>query len=263
MNIQLFNQLIQEHGFKPLNFFNIDFAGNQYVQEKTKKKTFILHDSAGWDDARGMYNGWAKDKLGRVSTAYGIEDEGEIYRGFNADYYGFAIYVHSPHNHLPKRLQKFKTKQHDVFLNSQAIQAEVCNWSWLKEKGNDFFSYTGIKIPPHKVAYYKDDNLFKNGYRGKNAYEKITDAEINALQVLIMYHALKDDLRLTYNFDMWDISERAIRGAEGIWSHTSFRTDKFDIHPQAELVSMLMRVEDDFHKIFSQKNIELIKNEKK
>jgi len=259
MNIKLFNELIQAHGFKALNFKDVNFAGNQYVKEKTKKKTFILHDSAGWDNARNMYHGWSQDKLGRVATGYGVVDNGNIYRGFDvSDYYAYAIYIQSPYNRLPKSLQKFQTKKHDTFLNSQAIQVEVCNWGWLKEKGINFYSYTDVKIPPHKVVYYKDDDFFKNGYRGKNAFEKITDAEIKALETLIFYHKLKDNLRITYNHDMWDISERAIRGAEGIWSHTTYRTDKLDIHPQQELVSMLMRVEDDFHSIFNDKNIKLL-----
>ncbi len=258
MNIQFFNEILQANGFTRLNFIDIDFAGNKYVKKKTEKKTFVLHYSGGWDNARGMYNAWAKDKLGRVSTAYGIEDKGEIYRGFNAEFWAYAIYINSSRNQLPKRLQKFKTKQQDDFLNSQAIQVEVCNWGWLKEKENEFYSYTGVKIPPEKVVYYKDENLFKNGYRGKHAFEKITESEIKVLEKLIFFHAIKDKLRLTYNHDMWDISERAIRGAEGIWSHTSYRTDKLDIHPQQELVSMLMRVEDDFRAIFSKNNISQI-----
>ncbi len=255
MNLELFNQIIQSHGFNPLNFIDINFPGNQYVNKKTvTKKTFIIHYSSGWDNARGMYNGWAKDRLGRVATAYGLEDSGKIYRGFDASkYYGYAIYLHSPDNHLPKNLQQFKTKKHDIFLNSQAIQVEVCNWGWLREKNNKCFSWTGVEVPGEKIIFYP------NTYRGQKFFERITDAEIQSLQVLIMYHAIADDLRLNYNQDMWDISERAIRGAEGIWSHTSYRTDKLDIHPQAELVSMLMRVEDDFYKFFTPNNIKLIK----
>ena len=74
MNIALFNNIIREQGFNPLYFNNINFPGNQFVQRKKTKKTFILHYSSGWDNARGMFNGWAKDKLGRVCTPYGIEN---------------------------------------------------------------------------------------------------------------------------------------------------------------------------------------------
>ena len=254
MNLTLFNNILRKNGFNPLYFNQINFPGNQYVQYKTKKKTFILHYSSGWDNARGMFNGWAKDKLGRVCTAYGIEDSGKIYRGFDAsDNYGFAIHINSSDNHLPKNLQQYRTVKHDILLNSQAVQVEVCNWGWLREKNNKLYSWTGKEVPGEKTIFYPD------GYRGMHFFERITEAEIKALQTLIMYHAIKDDLRLTYNHDMWDISERAIRGAEGIWSHTSYRTDKLDIHPQLELVSMLMRVEDDFHRIFKPNDIKLLK----
>jgi len=255
MNTTFFNNILKENGFNPLHFNKLSFPGNQYVQRKKTKKTFILHYSSGWDNARGMFNGWAKDKLGRVCTSYGIEDSGKIFRAFDAsDNYGYAIYINSPTNHLPKNLQQFKTVKHDVLLNSQAIQVEVCNWGWLREKNNKLYSWTRTEIPRDKTIFYPD------GYRGMHFFERITDSEIEALQILIMYHAIKDDIRLTYNHDMWDISERAVRGAEGIWSHTSYRTDKLDIHPQAELVSMLMNVEDDFYRIFNPKDIKLLKS---
>ena len=254
MDLQLFNEIIQNQGFKALNFIDLNFPNNQYVKKNSKKRTFVLHYSSGWDNARGMFNGWAKDKLGRVCTPYGIEDKGEIYRAFDASkYYGYAIYINSKNNHLPKNLQQFKTIKHDVLLNRQAVQVEVCNWGWLREKNNKFYSWTGTEIPGEKTVYYKD------GYRGQHYFERITEAEIKSLQVLIMYHAIIDDIPLQYNHDMWDISERAIRGAEGIWSHTSYRTDKLDIHPQPELVSMLMRIEGDFHTFFNPEIIRMIK----
>ena len=253
MNLQLFNEIIQTHGFTPLNFIDVKFPGNQFVNKRTKKKTFVLHYSSGWDNAKGMFNGWAKDKLGRVSTPYGIEDKGEIYRAFDASNYGFAIYINSKHNLLPEHLKEFKTKKHDIFLNKQAIQVEVCNWGRLKEENNKFYSWTGAEVPGEKTVFYE------NGYRGQRVFERITDEEIQALEKLILYHAVKDKLQLKYNHDMWGLSERAIRGAEGIWSHTSYRTDKLDIHPQQELIAMLMRVEDDYDNIFKASDIKKIR----
>jgi hypothetical protein len=38
---------------------------------------------------------------------------------------------------------------------------------------------------------------------------------------------------------MFDVSKEALSGESGIWSHTSFRSDKSDIHPQGELIKML------------------------
>jgi len=222
----------------------INFPGNQFVKKVTEKKVFLLHHSAGWDNARGMFNDWARDRQGRVATAYGITDDGSIYSGFDASkYYAYAIYVHSKNNHLPDRLKQFKTKHQDILLNKQAIQVEICNWGWLKEKCGKYYSWADIEVAPEKVFFYPE------GYRGHQFYEAYTQAEIDALERLIIYHAIKDGIPVKYNPDMWNISERAIRGAEGIWSHTSYRTDKSDVHPQPELVSMLMRLEDTLYSV--------------
>jgi len=228
----------------------IDFPGNQYVNKKTEKKTLVLHHSAGWDNARGMFHGWAKDKQGRVATAYGITDNGNIYSGFNASqYWAYAIYINSKHNHLPDKLKKFKTHKHDIFLNSQAIQTEVCNWGTLTVKNGKFYSWAGIEVPADKVVYYPEP------FRGHHWYEKFTINEIKALEKLIIYHAIKDNIPVKYNPDMWDISERAIRGAEGIWAHVSYRTDKSDIHPQPELIAMLEQLEDTLYKVKKGNNL--------
>ena len=38
---------------------------------------------------------------------------------------------------------------------------------------------------------------------------------------------------------MWEVSAEALKGKQGVWSHTSFRFDKSDIHPQPEIIEML------------------------
>ena len=221
------------------DFTRIDFPGNQYVQKKTVKKTFVIHHSAGWDNARGMFKDWATDKKGRVSTAYGIIDEGIIFQGFDASLYsGYAIYVNAESNLLPERLKAFKTGKQDIFLNEQAVQCEICNWGYLTEKNSKFYSWAGALVPAEKVTYYPDL------YKGHHWYEQYTKKEIESLENLILYHAIKDNIPVRYNPDMWDISERAIRGAEGVWSHTSYRTDKSDAHPQPDLIAMLEGLED-------------------
>jgi hypothetical protein len=38
---------------------------------------------------------------------------------------------------------------------------------------------------------------------------------------------------------MWDLSNDALAGKKGVYTHVSFRTDKSDMHPQPELIEML------------------------
>jgi len=218
---------------------SVDFPEYEYVKEKTQKKTFIIHHSAGWDNARGMFKQWVQDIRGKVATAYGITDDGCIYSGFDASlYYAYAIYVHNPSNLLPERMKDVKTKLQDILLNKQAIQCEICNWGYLTEKAGRFYAWANAEVPPEKVQYYPEP------WRGHNFYEKYTAKEIQSLEELILYHAVKDNIPVKYNPDMWEISERAIRGAEGIWSHSSYRTDKSDAHPQPELIKMLEGLEE-------------------
>lgn len=224
-----------------LDFTKIDFPGNQFVKKESEKKTIVLHHSAGWDNARGMFHNWAKDNQGRVATAYGIVDNGTIFRGFDASkYWAYAIYVNSKHNLLPGNLAKFKTHKQDILLNKQAIQIEICNGGYLTYDNNNFYTWFKHKINPQQTTFYKDS------YRGHKWYEKYTIREIQALERIIIYHAIKDNISVKFNpeIETGKISERAIRGSEGIWSHANYRTDKSDIHPQPELISMLMKLED-------------------
>jgi hypothetical protein len=217
----------------------IFFPGNQYVQRKTLKDIFVIHHSAGWDDARQMYNIWASDMNGRVCTAYGITDDGTIYQGFDTVYWGHALYVNSKRNLVPSM---YKTPLHNVLLNSRAIQVEVCNWGPLFEKNDKLYAWPAYQtqkwlpkyeVPRSRAIYYEE------GFKGFKWYERYTDDEIESLRKLILHHHDKDGINLDYHDDMWSASDKALGGTPGIWTHVSYRTDKSDCHPQPELIQML------------------------
>ncbi|MEX0315161.1 MAG: N-acetylmuramoyl-L-alanine amidase [Allomuricauda sp.] len=217
----------------------VNFPGNQFVKKITNKDLFIIHHSAGWDDARKMYQIWAQDTQGRVSTAYGIENDGTIYQGFDSKYWGYALYVNSPRNMVSPI---YKTKKHDTHLNSRAIQVEICNWGGLIEKNNKLYSWPAYQtnswskkysVPKERATFYE------NGFKRYNWFEKYTDEEIESLRKLILFHHDEDGINLKYNSDMWNVSDNALNGMPGIWSHVSYRSDKSDAHPQPELIQML------------------------
>jgi len=221
----------------------IFFPGNQYVQRKTLKDIFVIHHSAGWDDARQMYDIWASDTSGRVCTAYGITDNGIVYQGFDTAYWGHALYVNAPRNLINGM---YKSQLHNRNLNSRAIQVELCNWGALFEKDGKLYAWpayttnkwvTKYEVPRNKAIYYED------GFRGFRWYERYTDDEIESLRKLILHHHEKDGIRLDYYDDMWNVSDNALSGVPGIWTHVSYRTDKSDCHPQPELIQMLKSLE--------------------
>ena len=45
---------------------------------------------------------------------------------------------------------------------------------------------------------------------------------------------------------MWDVSERALDGADGVWAHVSLRPtpQKFDVHPDPNLIKMLKTISE-------------------
>ncbi len=212
----------------------VDFPENYYKKIRTDKKIIVLHHTAGRDDARSVIKWWQKDKYKSVATAYTIEDSGKIYNAFDASlYYAYAIYVNYKHNRLPSDVRYLKTKEQDVYLNKMAIQIEVCNAGGLKYKKGKFVSWFGTEIPEEKVVEYPEK------YRGYRFFERYTAEEIESLKKLILYHNAVDGIPTQYNENMFDVCSDAVKGKPGIWSHTSFCSDKSDVHPQPELIEML------------------------
>ncbi|MFW6226355.1 MAG: peptidase C14 caspase catalytic subunit P20, partial [bacterium] len=80
---------------------------------------------------------------------------------------------------------------------------------------------------------------YPNGYRGYYYYEKYTDDQIKTTGELLLYWNKTYDIPLDYNDNMWEVNDDALGGKRGIWSHTSYRNDKSDVHPQPELIEML------------------------
>lgn len=192
-----------------------DFAGHFYNQ-RTPKKQIVWHHSAGWDNARGMFNWWKVDKVFHVATAIGINDAGEVYRGYDEDFWGHHIGMQHRNN---------------LILNMQSVAVEVCNWGALTFNGKDFQSWSGAVVPPDKVQ--------RLSYKDATYYEKYTDEEIRSLKYWTLLMALRYDIDLTYRHDdMWQVSNRAISGQEGIYTHNSYISWKSDVSPQPKLISM-------------------------
>lgn len=231
------NESVQKPKLAKPNIIQVAFPDSQYKKEITEKVGWVLHHSAGRDQAKNMFKFWELDKQGAVATAYGIEDTGAIYEGFDGfKYWAHAIGLTVAGNNLPKHLLKYHTFTNNVFLNKRYIQVEICNWGALVEKSGKYFSWAGEEVPKDKVQIYDKP------FRGSRFFEKYTEKEIEALRNLILWYHQEYGVSKKYNTEMWNISEKALQGAEGIWGHTSFRTDKSDVHPQPELIEMLQNL---------------------
>lgn len=225
---------LQKPKFEKPNIIQVAFPDNQYVKEQTEKVGWVLHHTAGSQEGKSVYDTWAMDKQGRVGTAYVINRDGTISSGFDAQkYWSHAIGLTVNGNNLPANLSKYHTFDNNVFLNKRYIQIELCSWGCLTEKNGKFITWANREVKLENVITYETP------FRTFKHYERYTVEQIEALRKLILWHNSEFGLSKKYNEDMWDISEKALQGSEGIWGHTSFRTDKSDLHPQKEILEML------------------------
>jgi hypothetical protein len=202
------------------NYSFIYFPETQYHRISTKKNQAVLHHTVSGPSVAGDVYYW-ESKGDKVATAFLVDREGKIHQTFSTDYYAAHIGITGSQNDI---------------LHKSSIGIEIDSWGGLTKVDNKWYP-SGNKtneIPIQNVIEYP------NGYRGFYAFEKYTNEQIAAVRQLIVEINKKwPDIELKYNEDMWDVSQNAINGKNGIWTHTSYRSDKSDCHPQPELIQML------------------------
>lgn len=221
---------------------NVIFPKDQYVEKEYKKKQIVLHHSAGWDNAQGMFDYWSSNKE-RVATCVGIDDIGKIYQGFSSKYYAWHVNVGPHGNKLPAIFSKYKTANNSLAIEQHSIGVEICNWGGLTLIDGRFHAYASSAVTGSsgKFIIVPKEKVIENpiGFRGYYFFERYTDQEIESLRKLLYYWCDLYNIDKSYNPGMWDICEDALSGKQGIWTHASYRTDKSDCHPQPELIQML------------------------
>ncbi len=198
-----------------------NFAGNFYKETYTKRQ-IIWHHSAGWDDARGMYDWWRQDGAYHVATAIGIVDAGTVFRGYDEQFWAHHIGMQHPLN---------------VLRNQQSVAVEICNWGALTETPEGLKTWAGAIVPKNKAI--------ELNYKGIKYYETYTDAEIESLKRWTLLNALRFDIPVAYReADMWAVSKNGIEGVAGIYTHNSFISWKSDVSPQPKLIAMAKKLKD-------------------
>ena len=216
----------------------------EYVEEKTIKNTIYLHHTAGSHRADWTIDGWNKDRTAtksrlRVATAFvigGLDKagsdkdgmDGKVFRAYNEDFWASHLGLKTANNNQ---------------LNKQSIGIEICNYGPItKTNSGKFLSYVNSEVNPSQVC----DLGYQ--FRGYQFHHKYSNRQIASLKELLLF------LKGKYNIDLkkglvpvldnpkgtgFELNNDALAGKPGVWSHTSVRKDKFDIHPQDELIAML------------------------
>lgn len=207
-------------------------APKDYFNETQEKKIIVLHHTAG-ASAQSSINWWKSQKE-RIATTIVIDRNGTIYEAFPIDKWAHGLGIKTA------QFNKFALPNINPRLNQIAIQIEIANYGGLTKKGDKFYTFSGKEIN------FKNVQEYPTLYKGYKYYEKYTNEQIEAVKEYILYaHKLYPMIPLKYNAEMWDVSIKALKGYWGIWTHTSFRSDKNDCHPQPELITMLKNLENE------------------
>jgi N-acetyl-anhydromuramyl-L-alanine amidase AmpD len=209
---------------KPINLEKIEtinFPDDQYFKEIFKKTIIVLHHTISGDGVNGDITTWEDDPV-QVATCIIVDRAGIPWQLFSSKYWAYHLGLGGNHA-----------------LDKHSIGIEIDNWGWLIPKSNGKYkTYYGNEV-------YVKTQYYPNGFRGYNYYEKYNDAQIRTVGELLLYWNIKYNIPLTYNEDMWKISQNALKGTPGIWTHVSYRPacDKTDAHPQPELIQMLQTLD--------------------
>ena len=208
----------------------VDFPEHLYFKEQTNKKQIVLHHTVSGRGVTGDINWW-KQNPSRIATAIIIDWKGDIYQLFSSRYWAHHLGVRADNN---------------LALNKASIGIEIDSWGPLMKHNRNWYPVRWDSNLRKNVANTNTSPLpiervytYKEPYKGFYAYEKYTDEQIKSVRKLLVYWGNLYNIPLTYNENMWQVNRNALRGDSGVWSHTSFREDKSDAHPQPELIEML------------------------
>jgi N-acetyl-anhydromuramyl-L-alanine amidase AmpD len=211
-----------------MNLKQIDFPITQYLREEHPKKQIYLHHTAGRSNGENTFKWWASNPE-RVATCVCISGlgavDGQIVQGFSSKYWAYHLGI--------------KRSVFDAYgvpytnLDKYSIGIEICNWGQLSFTGGKFYNYVGGEVPEKEVI--KLDVPYKRHIY----FHNYTDAQIESVRQLLVLWNQRYGIPLKYNEDIWTVTQRALRGEAGVFTHNSVRADKIDIYPHPKIIQML------------------------
>jgi hypothetical protein len=207
---------------------------NKYGKREYKKNQIFLHHTVSPSRYynRGGHKGdvkyWNSIPY-YIGTYVLIDSDGTKYQLFDSNKWA---------NHLGLRkadYEKFNISYRK--LDHTSIGIELDNFGPLIYVDKKFkpkaYPDSEWVIPEKKVIIYDKP------FRGNRIYERYSEEQMDALRDELLKLTDIYPIPLHYNENMFEVNEEALRGVPGIWSHTSVRLDKSDVHPQPELIEML------------------------
>lgn len=252
-------------------------------ERSTAKKQIVLHHTVSGDNGGiGGDIKWWRDKGEKVATAFIISRDGGIYQLFNTDYWAWHLGLNDSRNKILNKESIGIEIDSWGGLKQGKNANGVSGWfpTLMFDKDRQSQEIRSKADPVENVTLYNAENGYPNGFRGFYAFETYTQDQIDAVRDLILSLVFQSKLKgkpdstsggkfpkisLIYNEDIWNInynyesgvlvstsspdgapniSENAMNSKSGIWTHTSYRADKSDCHPQLGLIKMLKNLQN-------------------
>lgn len=207
------------------------FPKNQYFQEVISKKIAVLHHTASGTGETGDIQWWEQTP-DRVGASYIIGRDGKVTEVFDPKYWIHHLGV------TAATLKKYSSSVSNERLNQLSVGIEIDSWGQLTTKDGKYYNYLNREVNVPVQTYHQP-------YRRYSFYEKYTDAQIQALKELLLNLNKELGIPLNYFDEMFTTNQKALKGYHGIWTHSSFREDKNDCHPQPELIAMLKSIKSN------------------
>jgi N-acetyl-anhydromuramyl-L-alanine amidase AmpD len=213
-----------------MNIIQTEFPTSQYFQEEHQKKQIYLHHTAGSSSATNVFKFWAANPE-RIATCVSIagpgsaDGDGKIVQGFPSKHWAYHLGV--------KRSVFDSFGVPYINLDKLSIGVEICNWGQLSFTGGKFYNYVGGEVPEKDVI--KLDVPYKRHIH----FHNYSDAQIQSVKDLLLLWKDRYGIPIKYNEDIWNVSQRALRGEPGVFTHNSVRLDKVDIYPHPKMIQML------------------------
>lgn len=197
---------------------------NQYFAESSPKSQIYLHHTAGNGNAEGVSRYWNGNDS-RIATAFIIGENGTIVQCFSSKHWAWHLGIDQ--EDFVRNGAKYSN------LNKTSVGIEVCNWGYLKKKGDKYYNYAGGVVNPSYVTELDQP------YKGYKYWYKYSDAQIESLRQLVVYLCDTYDVPKEYRSEIWSIDKEAFKGTKGIYTHNSVRKDKSDMYPCPRVIEML------------------------
>lgn len=205
----------------------------EYLNGPTTKEYAFLHFTAGWHNPYKCIDHWGRDSRGRIATEFvlggpSIKGDDDTYDGRMVQAFPSGAYAW----HIGRNGSQY--------MHEHSVGLEICNWGYLK--GGK--TWAGVKADPSQIVTLAEP------FKGMSQWHRFSDAQIEQVREWLYFIAERDGIDIREGLPRWikkegakafEWKEEAYRGLiKGVLSHTNTNTGKCDIHPQQEMMDMLV-----------------------